>query len=130
MRVLWTATVAVILGCSLTVPVLGVQGSRPGSAESMSAEFWAIVAVGGGLGAIGVSCLVMLVGLTRTVGDVRERLKAVEVTLKLRDGDDVRDGRQREWALAEMVSAHLSHERVLVIKRVVDELAKHRDPPL
>ena len=56
LRVLWTAAVVVVLGCCLLSPVLAVQSSES-DPTSMTSEFWAIIAVGGTLATIGITCL-------------------------------------------------------------------------
>ena len=104
MRILWTA--AAILGCCLVRPVLAVQSSEGGS-TSMTSEFWAIIAVGGTLATIGITCLVMLVSLTSKVANVRERLAGVEATLKIRT-DESDDTQEREGRFVEELSYQLA----------------------
>lgn len=146
MRVLNAAAIAQSLAWSLASQALGVQNSESGSAGEMDPQFWAIVAVGATLSAIGVSCLVMLVGLTNKVGDVRERLSAVETALNLRAPDEAdkemapdywtrQRRRQRQTAeiisheLVPYLSDHLREDLTKVVRQLANEL-RYRDPPI
>ena len=129
MRVLQTAAFAAFLG-NLTPPVHSmVQDSESIPARGLEPEFWAIVGVGATLSAIGITCLVMLVGMNKTLGnmrvavnsvehalkDLKGRLTEIEILLKLRhkaEGDDdyVPSREAWLWQLGRDLSIHLKGE--------------------
>ena len=145
MRVLNAVAITQILTWSFTSHAFGVQSSESGAAGEMDPQFWAIVAVGATLSAIGISCLVMLVGLTNKVGEVRERLSAVETALNLRAPDEAEETargywtrqrrRQRQTAeiisheLVPYLSDHLREDLTRVVRQLANEL-RDRDPPI
>ena len=123
------ATIVAILGCSSATPALGVQD--PGNTEDRSSEFWAIVTVGVGLGALGVSCLAILVNLTSKVGDVRERLARVESIVKLRESKGEPDDYEAlRWRSQQEFAELLTRDLPLLIEQLARRLDPRRDPPL
>jgi len=109
-RILQMATFAVILGCSFASHAFGTQEPVTTSTGGLSSDAWTIIAVGAALGAVGITCLVLLVSMTHKFTDLSNRLTAVEVTLKLREKNDGNG----EWL--QNAVRNLSHELIRAMR--------------
>jgi len=90
--------------------LIGIDSSTTATKSLIIDADGEIIAVGAALGAVGITCLVLLVSMTHKFTDLSNRLTAVEVTLKLREKNDGNG----EWL--QNAVRNLSHELIRAMR--------------